>query len=70
MAYELEFLQFDVRKKLFLYFKTSIASNKMCADSDENCIYDQIGHASAVIEMQALSEDWIQDPWPQFLETS
>ena len=56
MAYEFEFLQCDVRKKLFLYFKTSIASNKMCPDSEESCLYDQVGHASAVIKMQALSE--------------
>ena len=51
MAYEFEFLQYDVRIKLFFYFKTSIASNKMCADSEKNCLYDQVGPASAVIKI-------------------
>ena len=55
MAYQFEFLQCDVSFKLFLYFKTSIASNKMCADSEKSCIYDQVGRASAVIKMQAFS---------------
>ena len=63
MAYEFEFLQCDARKKLFLYFKTSIASNKMCPDSEECCLYDQVGHASAVIKMQALSEYWTHYFW-------
>ena len=63
MAYEFEFLQCDVWIKLFLYLKKSIASNKMCADSEKSCFYDNIGRASAVIKMQAPSEDWTHDPW-------
>ena len=45
MAYEFEFLQCDVWIKLFLYLKTSIASNKMCADSEKSCFYDHIGRS-------------------------
>ena len=56
-----EFLQCDVWIKLFLYLKTSIASNKLCADSEKSCFYDHIGRASAVIKMQAPSEDWTHD---------
>ena len=41
----------------FLYFKTSILCNKMCVDSEKSWSYDQVGHASAVINMQAPSED-------------
>ena len=68
MAYEFEFLQCDVWIKLFLYLKTSIASNKMCADSEKSCFYDHIGRASAVIKMQASSEvelttPGLQDQW-------
>ena len=29
----------------------------MCADSEKSCFYDRIGRASAVIKMQAPSED-------------
>ena len=62
MAYEFEFLQCDVWIKLFLYFKTSVASNKLYADSEKSCLYDQVGSPSAVIKMQAPSEDWTHDP--------
>ena len=63
MAYEFEFLQCDVWIKLFLYFKTSVASNKLYADSKKSCLYDQVGRASAVIKMQALSLDWTHVTW-------
>ena len=46
----------------FLYFKTSILCNNMCVDSEKSWSYDQVGHASAVIKMQAPSEDWTHDP--------
>ena len=29
----------------------------MCADSEKSCFHDHIGRASAVIKMQAPSED-------------
>ena len=44
IAYEFEFLQCDVWIKLFLYLKKSIASYKMCADSEKSCLCDQVGY--------------------------